>query len=468
MKAADTNIGPESVAEQAVIGACMAGGAPTVDAVCDHIGPSDFADARLGRALAAIMQVIEQGRGLDAVTIAYAMTGGDWKLVESGGLEEQLTTMGEHVVASQDGALSMLIAIQTSAVNYGPEMAAHYAEHVAGYARLRRLRAVGQSIIAAASRARPDEVDAAVNAALADIMAVDGTTAAYQVTDGYEAQRASFMQTLKRMDNPGPSGIPTGLNDLDDLVQFTPGEMYTVGADTGHGKTAFGVYAAFQMAATCTVAYFTLEVLAPSIGRRLNAMMGRFNQRDLMTGRMTRPQAEGLAAHITHRKDQARRMRLVAGPALTTQTIEREIRKLARQAPAEFPLRVVFVDYLQLVKAPGRHDGREREVAAISEAMKAATLRHELVVVGLSQLNRASATRANKRPVLSDLRESSQMAHDSAAVLLLYRPEKHGEQGKDNICEVIVPKNRDGQEGAVSLLYQAAENRFGDLDWRHR
>lgn len=256
-------------------------------------------------------------------------------------------------------------------------------------------------------------------------------------------------------------GVSTGLVDLDrSLGGLKPGSLYVIAGRPGMGKSAL----AQQFAHACgksgkRVEFFSLEMPADELGERMLSAATGINGRSFASGE-----------HYGNRWDliQTGAAELsrypIEFPKSLTFTVE-TIRRVARRSHTKHRgLGCVVVDYLQLVSSAEKGSNREQEVAAISRGLKLLAMELHVPVVAVAQLNRQAEARADKRPLLSDLRESGAIEQDADAVLLLYRDEYYNQNSeKKNVCEIIVAKQRGGPTGTVAALFIKESTSFSNL-----
>lgn len=302
---------------------------------------------------------------------------------------------------------------------------------------------------------RPDDV---LDSAQATFLAMSKNAR----TDGHADLRVAVREACDEMPAAGgsPRYISSGFKDLDELVGgFTPGELILLAARPSMGKTALALSVAHKLIRRdVPVAFFSLEMSTKTLMTRLIGIDSgvpprkqhpRPNELSAVVG-----SAGELAEAPLYVNDRARHLA--------------DIRAQSRRLVAVKGVGAIFIDYLQLVKVPSK-DKRHLEVGEISRSLK--ELAHELDVplIALSQLSRQSEGRAEKRPVLSDLRESGDLEQDADVVALLYREGYYRRQdGMDpnEPAEVIFAKNRNGPTGTVKLAYRAAIPAFADLAFR--
>jgi replicative DNA helicase len=254
-------------------------------------------------------------------------------------------------------------------------------------------------------------------------------------------------------------GVSTGFRDLDQLTAgFQKSDLIIIAARPSMGKTALALNIAYNAATMAEnfvpVAFFSIEMSKEQLVRRLFASEGRIDASRLRTGRMQAlewgqlNQAAGTLIDVPiHIIDRARATSL-------------EIKAQARRMKSRHGIGLIVVDYLQLMRDP-RAKSREQEIARISSDLKAMAKELDVPVVALSQLNREVEKRPNKRPNLSDLRESGSLEQDADVVIFIYRDELYKKDSPDKgIAEVRVAKQRNGPIGLVKLAYLAQFTKF--------
>jgi replicative DNA helicase len=259
------------------------------------------------------------------------------------------------------------------------------------------------------------------------------------------------------------SGLTTGYRELDEKTAgLQPSDLIIVAGRPSMGKTAFGLCVARNVAVKerVPVGIFSLEMSEQQIAQRLLCAESRVDSHRLRTGRLSDEEWTRLAAWSS---------KLVEAPIFIDDTPSLsilEMRAKARRLKAEYGVGLIIVDYLQLVTTHERIDNREQEIAKISRSLKALSKELNVPVMACAQLSRAVETRGgDKRPILSDLRESGSIEQDADVVLFLYRPEVYGvkdEQGNDQegVAEVIIGKQRNGPLGSATLTWLSQYGRF--------
>lgn len=274
---------------------------------------------------------------------------------------------------------------------------------------------------------------------------------------------------LLRLENPIESGLMTGFTELDAMTNgMHPGEMVILAARPSQGKTALAMNIAEQAASYGTkgtpVGVFSMEMSRTALVQRLLSAASGVDAGLLRTGKFSDDEYKQLLAANA---------RLKTTPILIDDTPNLTIaglRSRARRMVMKHNVKVIVIDYLQLMEAPGQaKESRQVEVSAISRGIKALARELSVPVLCLSQLNRASESREGNRPRLSDLRESGAIEQDADVVMLLHREEQHhigdeewrrNNEDKVGVAELIVAKQRNGPTGAVKLHWDAACTRF--------
>lgn len=261
------------------------------------------------------------------------------------------------------------------------------------------------------------------------------------------------------------AGLPTGIRDVDRLLAgLHPGNLVVVAARPAMGKSAYalGLCAHVALRLAKPAAFFTLEMGRDEIQQRLLSMEGRVDSQAMRHGELA--------------GDDWTRMGRVANdlqsaPLFVDDTsllTIADIRGKARRLAARHPLALIVVDYLQLISATGRVENRNQEIAQISRSLKILAGELHVPVVVVSQLSRKVEERHDKRPMLSDLRESGAIEQDADVVIALYRdayynPEDAAEMGTEGTAELIVLKHRNGPTGTVNVAFVDRYTTFGDL-----
>ena len=255
-------------------------------------------------------------------------------------------------------------------------------------------------------------------------------------------------------------GIPTGFKELDEKTSgLQRSDLVIVAARPAMGKTAFALNIAQQSAvkAGSSVIIFSLEMGKEQLGQRLLAMQARVEMQKLKQGDLDRTDWD----RISMAANDLNGTKIVIDdtPGISLM----EMRNKCRRLKAEQGLDLVVVDYLQLMKFDGKADSRQQEISAISRNMKLLAREMDCPVIVLSQLSRAPEQRPDKRPILSDLRESGSIEQDADIVIFLYRDDYYNpETETPGVCEINIAKHRSGPTGKIELTWVSRYTKFSD------
>jgi replicative DNA helicase len=336
--------------------------------------------------------------------------------------------------------------------------AGHYAKIVQETALLRQLiYAAGD--IAELAYSEPDDVIKALDEAESKVFNV----AEQRVTDStrtIEELLPEVMDHLQETYDRGDTitGVPTGYSDLDELLSgLQPNALYIVGARPAMGKTAFGLGIASHVAihSTKPVVVFSLEMGHQELTQRILASEARVDSTKIRTGKLAEADWAKIGKAIGRLEVP---LFLDDNPRVTVM----EIRAKARRIKARFGgIGLIVIDYLQLMGGSGSSENRQLEVSEISRNLKILARELEVPIIALSQLSRNLEARADKRPMLSDLRESGSLEQDADVVMFLYRDEVYHPDSPDKgSAEVIVAKHRAGPIGTKRLVFLGQYTRF--------
>jgi replicative DNA helicase len=276
----------------------------------------------------------------------------------------------------------------------------------------------------------------------------------------------NLMDRVQEMaDNPNDiTGVPTGFYDLDRMTSgLQAGDLVVLAARPSMGKTAFAINIAEHVALNegLPVAVFSMEMGAAQLAVRVVGSIGRIDQGHLRTGKLTDEEWPRLT-------DAIERLRTVSlhideTPGLTPSELRANARRLARRCGK---LGLIVVDYLQLMSGSSGSDGDNRatELGEISRGLKMLAKELQCPVIALSQLNRGVEQRTDKRPMMSDLRESGAIEQDADIIMFIYRDDYYNKDSKEpGIAEIIIGKQRNGPTGAVRLTFLKPLTRFESL-----
>ena len=272
----------------------------------------------------------------------------------------------------------------------------------------------------------------------------------------------TFEELDKIASKPGSvTGVASGLMDLDDITSgFHPGELIIVAGRPGMGKTALALSMGRNAAILdkTGVGMFSLEMANHQLAMRLLCAEGRVDSHLVRTGKLPKTQWKNLSIAVGS---------LAEAPIYLDDTPSMsvlEVRAKARRLKAEHDVGLIIVDYLQLMTGPKGSESRQQEISQISRSLKALSKEINVPVIGLSQLSRAVESRSDRRPQLSDLRESGAIEQDADVVIFLYRPWVYSQEDDDRgKAEIIVAKQRNGPTGIVEATFIDRFARFENL-----
>jgi replicative DNA helicase len=284
---------------------------------------------------------------------------------------------------------------------------------------------------------------------------------------GFKDIKELLPQVAQRIDDlftAGASdvtGVPTGFSDLDAMTSgLQPGDLVIVAGRPSMGKTSLALNMAENVALDTglPVAVFSMEMASTQLTMRLLGSVGRLDQHKMRTGRLEDDDWERLT-HALGRLNEAP-IHIDEGAGLNSFDIRARARRLSRQCGK---LGLIVIDYLQLMSPPGgrQSENRATEISEMSRSLKALAKELDVPVVALSQLNRSVEQRPDKRPVMSDLRESGAIEQDADLILFIYRDEVYNPDTPDKgVAEIIIAKQRNGPIGRVRLTFLGEYTRF--------
>ena len=286
---------------------------------------------------------------------------------------------------------------------------------------------------------------------------------------GFQGMDSLVVDLLDRVqemaDNPNDiTGVPTGFYDLDRLTSgFQAGDMIVLAARPSMGKTALAINIAEHVALNegLPVAVFSMEMGASQLAVRIVGSIGRIDQGHLRTGKLTDDEWPRLTEAIE--KLRTISLHIDETPGLTVSELRANARRLARQCGK---LGLIVVDYLQLmsVSSSMSDENRATAVGEISRGLKMLAKELQCPVIALSQLSRGVESRTDKRPMMSDLRESGAIEQDADIIMFIYRDDYYNKDSKEpGVTEIIISKQRNGPTGTVKLAFLAPLTRFESL-----
>ena len=436
-------IPPQNIeAEQAVLGAIFLEPS-SLTVTSEVLIPEDFYRSSHQKIFNVMLKLNDEGKAVDLITVTEELAATK-NLEEVGGVSY----------------LSELAGSVPTAANIE-----YYARIVEEKSLLRRLIRTATNI-AQEGYSREDEVEELLGEAEKTIMEV-----AQRMNSGsFQNIKDVLVSTYDNIEvltnrKGDVTGIPTGFAELDRMTAgFQRNDLIIVGARPSVGKTAFALNIA-QNVATKTeenVAIFSLEMGAEQLVMRMLCAEGNINAQNLRTGSLTDEDWRKLTMAMGSLSNAGIYIDDTPGVRIG------EIRSKCRRLKQEHGLGMILIDYLQLIQGDGRSgDNRQQEVSEISRSLKALARELKVPVIALSQLSRGVEQRQDKRPMMSDIRESGSIEQDADIVAFLYRDDYYDKESENkNILEIIIAKQRNGPVGTVSLAFVKEYNKFVNLERR--
>lgn len=432
---------PHSIeAEQSVLGSLMLDNESwekTADLLVEH----DFYRRDHQLIFRAIAELFEQSQPVDVITLA-----------------EYHDKRGELDKVGELAYLGMLARNTPSSANI-----IAYASIVRERSILRQLIAVGTAISNVAFNPEGKSSEEMLDLAEGQV---------FEIAEKGAKRSGGFIQvkevlsrvvdridTLFEQDSP-ITGLSTGFNDFDEQTSgMQPADLVIVAGRPSMGKTTFAMNLAEHAAikSKVPVAVFSMEMPADALAMRMLSSLGQIDQHRLRTGRLNDDDWPRLTSAIALLNEAP--LFIDDTPALTVT----ELRARARRLKREHGLSMIVIDYIQLMQGSSRssNENRATEISEISRSLKALAKELEVPVVALSQLNRSLEQRPNKRPIMSDLRESGAIEQDADLIVFIYRDEVYNEDSAEKgKAEIIISKQRNGPIGTVALTFQGKYTRF--------
>ena len=433
---------PHSVeAEQSLLGGLMLD-QRAWDQIADICSPEDLyrADHRL--ILGSIAELVERNQPPDAVTVS-----------------EHLQSHGQLEAAGGLAYLARLVEDTPSAANIRA-----YARIVREKAMLRQLIEIGGDIAASAHQTEGRTVDEIVD--LAEQRVFEIADGGMRRGAGFVALKQILPKTIDRLDELSHStseitGISTGFSDMDDMTAgLQRGELIIVAGRPSMGKTTLAMNIAENAAIGSQVptAIFSMEMSAEQLSFRMIGSIGRVNQSRLRNGKVSDEDWSRIDSAVSMMSNAP--IFIDDSGALTPT----EVRARARRLKREHGLGLIIVDYLQLMQVTGTTENRATEISEISRSLKALAKELDVPVIALSQLNRSVEQRQDKKPVMSDLRESGAIEQDADLIVFIYREEVYEpDTPRKGIADIIIGKQRNGPTGEFHLTFLGEFTKFENL-----
>ncbi len=424
-------------AERSVLGAAMLDRDILTD-ILEEVKADDFYNENHKEIYQAIWELYRENSPVDVLTVCEALK-----------RRSSLDMVGGRAY------IATLTAEVPSTAN-----AAEYARLVAEKSTLRQMIRTSERISEKGYEAKMDAGEI-LDYAEAEIFGI----AQKRQKNDYAKIQDVLLENLKIIDEASKNkdkivGIPTGFRELDERTSgLQRSDLIIVAARPAMGKTAFALNIAQQSAikAGSSVIIFSLEMSREQLGQRLLAMQARVEMQKLKQGDLDRTDWE----RISMAADDLNGTKIVIDdtPGISLM----EMRNKCRRLKADQGLDLIVVDYLQLMRFDGKADSRQQEISSISRNLKLLAREMDCPVIVLSQLSRAPEQRPDKRPILSDLRESGSIEQDADIVIFLYRDDYYNEETETpGVCEINIAKQRSGPTGKLELTWVSRYTKFSD------
>ena len=441
---AQLRIPPHSIeAESSVLGGLLLDNGAW-DRVGDVLIDSDFYRYEHRLVYAAVGKLVGESKPADVITV-----------------HEELQRQGK---GEEIGGLAYLNALAQYVPSAGNIR--RYAEIVRERSILRQLVSASDDIATNAFNPKGRAVATILDEAEGKIFKIGEQSS--RMKQGFQGMDSLVVQLLDRVqemaDNPNDvTGVPTGFYDLDRMTAgLQPGDLVVLAARPSMGKTAFAINIAEHVALNegLPVAVFSMEMGAAQLAVRIVGSIGRIDQGHLRTGKLTDEEWPRLTEAIERLRNVS--LHIDETPGLTPSELRANARRLARQCGK---LGLIVVDYLQLMSGSSS-DGENRatELGEISRGLKALAKELQCPVIALSQLNRSVEQRTDKRPMMSDLRESGAIEQDADIIMFIYRDDYYNKDSREpGVAEIIIGKQRNGPTGTVKLTFLKPLTRFENM-----
>jgi replicative DNA helicase len=435
---------PQNIeAEQAVLGAIFLEPS-SLTVASEVLIPEDFYRAAHQKIFNAMLKLNDEGKVVDLVTVTEELAAA--KLIEDTGGVSYLSELASSVPTAAN-------------IEY-------YAIIVEEKSLLRRLIRTATEI-ASDGYSREDEVEALLSEAEKNILAVAQRKNAGSFHNIKDVLVRTYDNIEEMHNRVGDiTGISTGFAELDRMTAgFQRNDLIIVGARPSVGKTAFALNIAANVATKTNenVAIFSLEMGAEQLVMRMLCSEGNIDAQRLRTGSLTDDDWGKLTMAMGSLSNSGIFIDDTPGVRIS------DIRSKCRRLKQEHGLGMILIDYLQLILGSGRSgENRQQEVSEISRSLKQLARELQIPVIALSQLSRGVEQRQDKRPMMSDIRESGSIEQDADIVAFLYRDDYYDKESENkNIIEIIIAKQRNGPTGTVSLAFVKEYNKFVNLETRY-
>lgn len=429
-------------AELAVLGGILLDN-QAMDRVTDKLKSEDFHAPAHSLVFKHMMMLSEARQPIDPVTLSTAMEQAG-ELEPAGGMA-QLIKLNESVA---------------TAVNIE-----HHAQIISERAEIRRLIAAASNIITKANSGEYDDPARLFDEAQQTVYEIGQRQQTKAFTSMKDAVKEVIDDIRKAFETKATiTGTPSGFQDLDKMTAgLQKGDLIILAARPSMGKTTLALNIATNAAimGKCTVAVFSLEMPTAQLVTRMLSSQARVESKNMRTGHLSDEDLHRILQAVKTMKDWSIHIDDTAG--ISIMECRAKCRRLATD-PGVPPLGLIVIDYLQLMKGSPNIRSREQEISDISRNLKGMAKELGVPVIALSQLNRGLESRPNKRPIMSDLRESGAIEQDADIIMFVYRDEVYNEDTPDRgVAELIIAKHRNGGIGTIRMKFFRQWTRFDNL-----
>ena len=435
---------PQSIqSEQSILGGLMIENS-ALDSIVDVISPDDFCRRDHKLIYEHIMKIVQLGQPADCVTVFEAL--------KSSGLDAEVGGFAY---------LAELANNATSAANIR-----RYAEIVHDKAVLRQLIVVGDKMVTNALAPEGRETRDILDEAEKDVLAINERNSRTQ--KGFRSMSNLVRDVSERIielynnrSSSDVTGVSTGYRNLDNVTAgLQRGDLIILAGRPSMGKTSLALNIAENVGIDqeLPVAVFSMEMGSEQLAQRLISSVGRIDAQNLRKGHLSDEEWDKVTAAV-HRLEN-KPVYIDDTPGLTISELSSRARRLVNQAG---PLGLIVVDYIQLMQGQGRRDSdnRAQELSEISRGLKGLAKELSVPVIVLSQLNRSVDSRSDRRPMMSDLRESGAIEQDADIIMFIYRDVAYNKDPPDkNTAEIIIAKQRNGPIGTLRMTFMGGNTRF--------
>ncbi|WP_459868502.1 replicative DNA helicase [Halomonas shantousis] len=443
LETASLKVPPHSLeAEQSVLGGLMLDNSAW-DTVSERLVADDFYRYEHRLIYNAMVQLADSSHPLDVVTLSEVLENRDHL---------------EHV-----GGLAYLAELARNTPSAGNIRA--YTDIVRERATLRKLIQAANQIAEGAFSPQGRPADELVNEAERLVFQISESRPKFGGPVGMSQLLSKAVDRIDELFNMKGemTGLSTGFRDLDEMTSgLQPSDLVIIAGRPSMGKTTFAMNLVEHavVSGDKPVVVYSMEMPAEALMLRMISSLGRIDQTRVRTGQLEDEDWPRLTSAVNLLKD--KRLFVDDTPALSPNELRSRTRRLARENGG---IGLIMIDYLQLMQVPGMSENRTAEISEISRSLKGLAKEFACPVVALSQLNRSLEQRPNKRPVMSDLRESGAIEQDADLIAFVYRDEVYNTDNPDNkgLAELIIGKQRNGPIGTVHMAFIGKYTRFEDL-----